>query len=105
MRNLYGKRYLVPIAALGLILSSSGIAGANHPGDGATEQQERGRHSVHDGVVDTPLEEHEAHGHDQHGTLEGHISPTQLNLDVVGTWRGPRTRNHTGRVTDVWSLG
>ncbi|HZC99071.1 MAG TPA: PA domain-containing protein [Actinomycetes bacterium] len=108
MRKPRGKRYLVFVfvAAFALVLSMSGIAAADHPSDGASEQQKPGKHSVHDGIVDTPFEEHRAHNHDQqHGTMDGHIPPTQKNMDLVGKWRAPRTKNHPGRVTDVWSLG
>lgn len=100
------KRHLALLAVVPMALSLGGIATASGPYDGVNEQQKHQAHSPEDGVVDTPLEEHEAHGHDhgQHGGLAGHIPPTQLNMDVVGTWKFPGAKNSPGRITDVWSL-
>jgi hypothetical protein len=76
------------------------------PANGVDERQEPGDHVVDDGIVDTPLEEHAAHGHDnQHGTMDGHIAPVQENVEVVGVWTAPRTNKKPGRITDVWSQG
>lgn len=99
------KRYLALLAATGLMLSMTGIADAHHPDDGVNEAQNYKRHSIHDGVVDTPVEEHRAHDHEQHGSTSGHIAPTQQNMNLVGLWDAPRTKNQPGRITDVWSLG
>ncbi|HUF58691.1 MAG TPA: PA domain-containing protein [Actinomycetota bacterium] len=99
-RHLILPMALVLIAALG-----AGVAAAPSP-NGVDERQDPGVHAIDDGIVDTPLEEHAAHGHDhQHGTNVGHISPTQENVDLVGVWTAPRTKNKPGRITDVWSLG
>src|ERR687892_621626 len=96
------KRYLAFLAALSMALGVGGVASGAPPPD-----DRGGRHEVGDGVVDTPIEEHEAHGHDaQHGPDEGHIpGPVIENVEQVGVWTAPRTNKKPGRITDVWSLG
>src|ERR671919_11697 len=95
------KRYLALLAALSMALAVGGVASGIPPDDRG------GRHEVGDGVVDTPIEVHEAHGHDvQHGPDEGHIpGPVIENVEQVGVWTAPGTNKKPGRVTDVWSLG
>ena len=96
------KRYLALLAALSMALGVGGVASGTPPPD-----DRGGRHEVGDGVVDTPIEVHEAHGHDaQHGPDEGHIpGPVMENVEQVGVWTAPRTNRKPGRITDVWSLG
>ncbi|HEX6208165.1 MAG TPA: hypothetical protein VF058_07395 [Actinomycetota bacterium] len=99
------KRHLILAMAFVLVTAlGSGVAAT--PSPDRPEGGGPGDHAVDDGYVDTPLEVHRAHGHDeQHGTMEGHIPPTQENVDVVGIWTAPRTNKKPGRITDVWSLG
>lgn len=100
------RRHLVLPMALIVVAALGGSVAAVPPPNGVDERQEPGVHAVDDGIVDTPLEEHAAHGHDnQHGTMEGHIPAIQENVEVVGVWTAPRTNKKPGRITDVWSLG
>lgn len=105
------RRHLTLIAALVLALSTAGMSFAKQTGtpgtpDGVNEQQTYEQHSPDDGVLDTPNEEHAAHGHDHSdGAAPGFVAGSQDAMDVVGRWTPPHTANHPERITDVWSLG
>lgn len=91
----------------GLLLAlTTGTSGATAADDSVDEDDSGGTHEVGDGIVDTPIEEHLAHDHDQqHGPEEGHIPPVVENVEQVGVWTAPRTNKKPGRITDVWSKG
>lgn len=99
------KRHLALWTALALFatLGGSALAKTAPPYSGTNEQQRYERHSPDDGVLDTPLEEHAAHDHE--GEATGFVKGSQDNMDVVGRWTPPHTKNHPERITDVWSLG
>ena len=106
------KRHLTLVAALALAISTAGFALAKQTGtpgtpDGVNEQQAYEAHSPQDGVLDSPTEEHAAHGHDHgvDGAAPGFIAGSSANMEVVGQWTPPHTANHPERITDVWSLG
>ena len=59
-------------------------------------------HLVGDDVIDTPVEEHGSHD-DQHGGPGGHLSPSSLNVDLIGQVTVHDAR--AGLISDVGVLG
>lgn len=94
----------MPRRILALAASVAMVFALGGPASGDAQPPES--RSPTDGPIDTPPEVHEAHDHDaQHGPSEGHIAPSSENVDLVGVWTAPRTKNKPGRITDVWSKG
>lgn len=61
-----------------------------------------GTHLVGDDVIDTPVEEHQAHD-DQHGGAGGHLPASSLNVELVG--QVTVSNIVPGRISDVGLLG
>ncbi|MEO7839327.1 MAG: hypothetical protein ABIU06_08255, partial [Anaerolineales bacterium] len=97
------KKLSIFVRATGVLLLTLSLMAvpnvAAHHGD-------TGVHVVGDGVIDTPLEEHQAHD-EQHGAPGGHLPGSSLNVDLVGqvTVSGATGVDKPGHIADVAVLG